>query len=565
MVSTEEQEEGLASPLLPSDGGDDNNLDDEQPSAARTTVPEDRVRSNAVVVSTFAISVLLSFSIGLTVGIVPEILTDRYARLDRGYGGDSDDYGDDYDGDGGDLLPCWRYTAATMPEACALGAVDAQTGSAYGMFVQNLLTFFFNAVIGSYSDKHGRRGPLVVSVFLNALVPASLVALELCEDLNPIWYYASNAATGVFSYVSVIFATLSDGCPEELRAGRFAMNMAGFYGAFSLAPSLATRMSHIEASWWSLGLGAASLVVSVLFLPETVTTGTDSDAGAVSEVAGSAQRHGPRRGHPQRQQQQQDDEESRTNAHPLLRPLREMTILSRDGILVLVAVASFLSAAVYSTDTSLVLFYIEEHLNVREDDIARMFFCMGLLGAILQGIGLQPLVSLLGETGLLLVTFVFGTIHNLLYGVATDKAEITLALSLSQVTKLSYPVLSSLASRRVGTDEQGRVQGALLGLNALAGAVGPVAMNWIYVQTRSGTHRHLGPGTMFVVASGLYLVGTAVVGWIHRVSPVTVVVVADAGNGNRCISSGSDNADDAVGTIGSLETPFLDDSGECVA
>ena len=82
---------------------------------------------------------------------------------------------------------------------------------------------------------------------------------------------------------------------------------------------------------------------------------------------------------------------------------------------------------------------------------------MGILGAILQGIVLQPLVYCLEEKGLLVVSFVSGTLHYLLYGIASNKTEITWALSLSQLTKLDYPLLSSLASQQMGLDEQGRV------------------------------------------------------------------------------------------------------------
>merc|ERR1712224_1190540 len=100
------------------------------------------------------------------------------------------------------------------------------------------------------------------------------------------------------------------------------------------------------------------------------------------------------------------------------------------------------------------------------------------------------------------------------------------ALSLSQVTKLSYPLLSSLASQQVGDDEQGRVQGALLGLNALAGAVGPVTMNWIYIRTKDG---RFGPGTMFVLASSLCVIGTLVVG---RISPSRKSTTTTIGSNN---------------------------------
>lgn len=476
---------------------------------------KDSLNSKAVV-SALLVSVLLSFSLGLTVGIVPEILTDRYARIYHGYGSvpSSDGKGDGLQ----PLPPCWNYEISNMPEACRMGADDAQTGSAYGMLVQNLLTFFFNAVLGSYSDKEGRRPLLLISVFLNALVPAAVLSLQLFETMNPFWYYATNAITGFISFNSVVFTMLSDDCPEEQRAGRFAVNMAGFYVGFCAAPQLTTYMSHIVASWWSFALAIVVVVYSIVSVPETLPSllaniNNDNDdlifSGREIRDDNAAERESLING-----------ERIASVSHfvqatktLLWRPFLEMAILLRDG-LKLLAIGSFLSAAVFSVDSSLVLFYIEEYLNVREADIAIMFFIMGILGVILQGFSLQPLVYLLGEKGLLVVSFCSGTVHNLLYGIASTKSEITVALGLSQLTKLSYPLLSSLASQQVGLDEQGRAQGALLALNALAGALGPVSMNWVYERTKDGSHKPFGPGTMFLLSSGLYFLGTLVVSQI---------------------------------------------------
>ncbi len=525
----------------------------------------DALASKAVV-STFVVSVLMSFSLGLTVGIVPEVLSDRYARLYHGYGDDLNP-----------VPPCWEFDTSTMPEACVMGADDAQTGSAWGMLFQNLLTFFFNAVLGSYSDTQGRRPLLLVSVFLNALVPAALVAMELIETMDPFWYYATNVATGFISFPSMVFAMISDDCPEEHRAGRFAMNMAGFYIGFAIAPMLPMYMSHIVASWWSFALAALLMVFSVFFLPETLPSlvnGSSSIEGSSPLVLSSGEsREDVDSASRERESliygaaNDEVDLSSLLQATEkiLLSPFREMTILIRSGILKLVAIGSFLSAAVYSIDSSLVLFYIEEHLNVREGDIAVMFLIMGVLGVLLQGFILQPLVYVMGEHGLLVLTFLSGTVHNFLYGVASTKTEITMALGLSQLTKLSYPLLSSLASQQVGLDEQGRVQGALLALNALAGAVGPVSMNWVYAKTKDGTHKPFGPGTMFLLSSALYFSGAIVVSWIP----------SDGSNDNatnNCISTndtedttGRDGATESIAWDGDdLEEPLLLGMGETI-
>jgi hypothetical protein len=52
--------------------------------------------------------------------------------------------------------------------------------------------------------------------------------------------------------------------------------------------------------------------------------------------------------------------------------------------------------------------------------------------------------------------------------------------------------------------EQGRIQGALFSVQALASACGPYAMSAIYRATKDGAL--FGPGSMFVFASGFYIV-----------------------------------------------------------
>ena len=75
------------------------------------------------------ISVLLSFGLASTVGIVPTVLGDRYARLHHGYTDDA---------------ACYSFTHDLMPPVCKAGGDDAQTGSACMSLVQNLLLFVFN-------------------------------------------------------------------------------------------------------------------------------------------------------------------------------------------------------------------------------------------------------------------------------------------------------------------------------------------------------------------------------------------------------------------------------------
>jgi hypothetical protein len=55
--------------------------------------------------------------------------------------------------------------------------------------------------------------------------------------------------------------------------------------------------------------------------------------------------------------------------------------------------------------------------------------------------------------------------------------------------------------------EQGRIQGALYSLSALASGVGPVLLRLVYRLAKDST---FGPGAMFIFAGGLYLVAVGV-------------------------------------------------------
>lgn len=93
-----------------------------------------------------------------------------------------------------------------------------------------------------------------------------------------------------------------------------------------------------------------------------------------------------------------------------------------------------------------------------------------------------------------------------MYALTRRKSSLYAALVVSQFTKLSFPTLSSLASKHACEHEKGRVLGALFATNAIASALGPLAMESVYNRTKDA----LFPGFMFVFAATLYLLGSLV-------------------------------------------------------
>jgi hypothetical protein len=89
------------------------------------------------------IFILVAFAAGSTVGIIPAVMSDRFARLHHGYDSEMD---------------CSSYGIHDKPEACLLGSADAQNAAATEKLISNVFTFITSSTIGSLSDEYGRKG-----------------------------------------------------------------------------------------------------------------------------------------------------------------------------------------------------------------------------------------------------------------------------------------------------------------------------------------------------------------------------------------------------------------------
>lgn len=87
--------------------------------------------------------ILLALGFGSTIGVVPSVMTDRYARLNHGYNLERN---------------CADFAMGEKPQECLDGSADAQNSVALEQMVSNTLTFFTSSLIGSLSDEYGRKG-----------------------------------------------------------------------------------------------------------------------------------------------------------------------------------------------------------------------------------------------------------------------------------------------------------------------------------------------------------------------------------------------------------------------
>lgn len=350
----------------------------------------------------------------------------------------------------------------------------------------NGLTFLSSSLVGSLSDEYGRRGILLLGVFLSLFSPLTLVWIQLDQSVSPNWYYAAGVMTGLVNWVTVALSSLSDVMPQKWRAPSFGLLIAGFSLGFAMAPTLAMLLGHLRTSILALILVTIGFVVTVFSFPETLPPSQAAEARMVREAM---------------------VEGLDRNAKiwwNVRRPFFELSILNRNRLFRLLSALAFFSGLVSSGDRTLIIYYIEERLGFNDKDVALMFFIMGILGIFVQGVVLKVLNDAIGERFIVTLCFALGSLHNVLYGLAKNKATIFVAVAISSFGAMSFPTISAIKSNNVEPSEQGRIQGALYSLSAVASALGPVTLRSVYHYTKDGAF--LGPGSMFIVAAGLYLI-----------------------------------------------------------
>lgn len=434
---------------------------------------------------------LLAVGLGSTIGIVPAVMSDRFARLNHGYDG---------------ALSCDSYAVENeKPNVCFLGSSDAQAAASVANLINNVLTFLTASVMGSISDEYGRKAPLLIGLVFSMIPSLCLYLLQYIPTMSPWWYYTTSAATGLIPWMAIALSALNDVLPQEFRAPGIGLLFAGFLLGISLSPTLALGLDRKTLCLVSFGVVAMGFVMTAVFIPETLSEDVAAEARC-------------RRIRKQQEQDRRDERSAEGTAlgfyfgSPICRglrrflgrPFRELSILNRNSFFRLLTGLAFFTGMVQSGDQVLLIYYLEDQLSFNQKDVSIMFLIIGITGILVQVLVMKPLNDRVGEKMVVAVSFVAGTLVNVLYGVAHHKSTIFVALLISGFSTMSFPTISAIKANNVEDNEQGRIQGALYSVKALASGVGPALLQFVYSKTKDGFL--FGPGTMFIFAAGLFVI-----------------------------------------------------------
>jgi DHA1 family tetracycline resistance protein-like MFS transporter len=321
---------------------------------------------------------------------------------------------------------------------------NASLISGWLMFSFSIMQFFFSPILGSLSDKFGRRPILLISLFGFCL---NYILIAVAPSIA--WLFVGRILAGImgasFTTASAYIADISE--PEK-RAQNFGIVGAAFGLGFIIGPVLGGTLGHFGPRVpfiAAAGLTFLNWLYGYFVLPESLP------------------KHNRRA-----------FEIKRANPVGSLMLLKRYPLIS--GLvasLICVYIAGF---ATQSTWT----FFTMEVFHWNEAMVGLSLGAVGLMVAIVQG-GLIRIVNpKLGSIKSIYVGLVLYIIGFVLIAFATKGWMLFAFLVPYCLGGIAGPAVQGIMSNQVPANEQGELQGALTSLMSITAIIGPVLMTGLF-------------------------------------------------------------------------------------
>lgn len=338
------------------------------------------------------------------------------------------------------------------------------------------MQFLCSPVIGSLSDRFGRRPVILVSVCGLAL---DYVLMAIAPNLW--WLALGRILAGITSSsFTSVFAYMADITPPEGRAKGYGLIGAAFSGGFVAGPLIGGLLGEISLRapfWAAAGLSGLAFLYGLFVLPESL----------------------PR-------DRRMTFSWRRANPFGALRLLRSHPELSS------LSVVNFLLYFAHHLFSAVFVLYAGDRYGWGAWQVGSLLALVGLLDMAVQGLLVGPVVKRLGDRATMVIGLSFGAVGILAMGLAPTGWLFVAAMLPNALWGLAMPTIQSLMTQRVSESEQGQLQGANNSVGAIAGIVSPLFFGAIYALSVGPRPTLPFIGSAFVMAA-LVLGGAALLGW----------------------------------------------------
>ena len=320
------------------------------------------------------------------------------------------------------------------------GGSTALAGRWFGVLAASyaLAQFIFAPVLGSLSDRVGRRPVILIALFG---LGVDYVIMGFAPTLG--WLFVGRLLAGVMgASITTANAYIADVSKPENRARNFGLIGVSFGLGFIFGPALGGILGGIDLRlpfFVSAGLALVNWLYGFFVLPESLPP-------------------------------EKRDAFSWRKANPI----GSLVVLGSYPLVAgLTAVFVFVVLAQRGLETVWVL-YTGHKFGWDEQANGLSLALVGVMAAIVQGGLVQPIVKRLGERRAILYGLVIAVITYLGYGLATAGWMLLAFIIFGSIGGVAGPAIQSLVAGAVPSEDQGKVQGGIQSLMSLTSIVAPL-------------------------------------------------------------------------------------------
>jgi DHA1 family tetracycline resistance protein-like MFS transporter len=341
----------------------------------------------------------------------------------------------------------------------------AQAARIFGVFgtAWALMQFVFSPILGSLSDRFGRRPVVLLSNFGLGL---DYVLMALAPSL--IWLFVGRVISGITSAsISTAFAYIADITPAERRAAVFGKVGAAFGAGFIIGPAVGGLLGDVDPRlpfWVAAGLSFANTMYGLLILPESLPR----------------DRRAPFR-------------------WKSANPIGALHLLRSDRILAGLSVTNFFAQLAHAVLPSIFVLYATYRYGWDSKTVGVTLAMVGVCAMLVQGVGIGPIVRVFGERRSLFI-----------FAIAPTGPLSWLGIPVMSLWGVSGAAIQALMTKRVAPDQQGQLQGANSSVQSISQLLGPFLFTLTFAYfIGAQTPLHL-PGAPFYLASALVLLALVI-------------------------------------------------------
>jgi MFS transporter, DHA1 family, tetracycline resistance protein len=347
-----------------------------------------------------------------------------------------------------------------------LSGDTALSAKIYGLFgtVWALMQFVFAPILGSLSDRFGRRPVILLSNFGLGL---DYILMAMAPTLS--WLFVGRIISGITAAsVPTASAYIADVTTPEKRAGAFGLIGAAFGFGFVFGPAIGGLLGSFDPRlpfWAAAGFSLLNAAYGFFVLPESLTP------------------------------------DRRTKfSWRRANPLGSLKLLRSHHELFGLATVNFLGYIAHESLPSMFVLYAGYRYGWGAGTVGLSLAAVGICSALVSAVLTRRLVARFGEHRTLLGGLIFGLVGFGVFALAGTGAIFVLGIPLISLWGLAGPTAQALMSRRVGADEQGQLQGANGSLRGISGLIGPFLFTLTFAYFINDQHRSV-PGAPYWAAA----------------------------------------------------------------